>query len=277
MGTVVVVRSVPMLLLILMFSLQLCKAETNMSSILITGSSRGIGLEFVKQLLGHANPPAILIATCRNPDKATELQALAKNNANLHILKLDVLDFDSYDSVVNKTRDIVGNKGLNVLINNAGIHRGMKNSLSLVTAKDLTDVYLTNTAAPILLIKAMRPLLKQAADVNNSAPMGLSRAAIINISSQLGSLTNNNNGGWYEYRESKAALNMAARSLSVELGPEGILVLSVHPGWVQTDMGTSAADLKVHDSVQNMLNVFYNLKPENHGTFVQWDGKPLPW
>ncbi|KAE8745905.1 hypothetical protein FOCC_FOCC007423 [Frankliniella occidentalis] len=163
------------------------------------------------------------------------------------------------------------------MINNAGINRGKKDSLSLVNAQDMIDVYRTNTVAPILLIKALRPLLKKAAEVNKSSPMGWSRAAIIDISSGLGSVSNNDFGGWFEYRESKAALNMAARSVASELGPENILVLSVHPGWVQTDMGTSAADLKVEDSVRSMLNVFYNLKPENHNTFVQWEGKTLPW
>lgn len=70
---------------------------------------------------------------------------------------------------------------------------------------------------------------------------------------------------------------MAARSIALQFGSEGILVLSIHPGWVKTDMGTSAADLKVEDSISNMLGVFYALKPEHHGTFVQWEGKPLPW
>ncbi|XP_052130469.1 C-factor [Frankliniella occidentalis] len=248
-----------------------------MSSVFITGSNRGIGLEIVKQLLAHANPPATLFATCRNPDSATELQALAKKYSNLKIMKLDVLDFDSYEGVAKTISEIVGNKGLNVLINNAGIIRGRKGSLSLVNAQDMIDVYCTNTVAPILLIKALRPLLKQAAEVNKSSPVGWSRAAIINISSGLGSVSSNDFGGMFEYRESKAALNMAARSTAFELGPENIVVLSVNPGWVQTDMGTRAADLKVEDSVRSMLNLFYNLKPENHNTFVQWEGKTLPW
>ncbi|XP_052130078.1 C-factor-like [Frankliniella occidentalis] len=254
-----------------------------MSSVFITGSNRGIGLEIVKQLLAHANPPAILFATCRNPDSATELQAIAKNHSNLKIIKFDVLDCESYEGVSNKVREIVGNKGLNVLINNAGVMLDRIDKLSSVNAQHMIDVYRTNTVAPILLIKALRPLLKQAAEVNKSSPMGWSRAAIINISSGLGSVSNNDSvsnstfGGVYAYRESKAALNMASRSIAFELGPENILVLSLHPGWVQTDMGTSAADLKTEDSVRSMLNVMYNLKPANHDTFVQWEGKTLPW
>lgn len=70
---------------------------------------------------------------------------------------------------------------------------------------------------------------------------------------------------------------MSARSLAVELKPENILIYSMHPGWVQTDMGTSAAHLKVQDSVSGMLSVLYALKPEQHGCFGQWDGKVLPW
>ncbi|XP_026285055.2 C-factor isoform X2 [Frankliniella occidentalis] len=248
-----------------------------MSSVFITGSNRGIGLEIVKQLLAHASPPATLFATCRNPDSATELQALAKNHSNLKIVKLDVLDFDSYEGVANMISDVVGDKGLNVLINNAGIIRGRKGSLSLVNAQDMIDVYCTNTVAPILLIKALRPLLKQAAEVNKSSTGGWSRAAIINISSSLGSVSSNEIGGFLEYRESKAALNMAARSIALELGPENILVLSVCPGWVKTDLGGTDAVGTVEDSVKSMLNLFYNLKPENHNTFVQWEGKTVPW
>lgn len=247
-----------------------------MASVLITGSNRGIGLEFCKQLLSHSNPP-VVIATCRNPDAAQDLQALAQNNSNLHILKLDVVDFNSYETFASKVKNIVGEKGLNVLINNAGISRGKKESLSEMNVKDMTDIYVTNTVAPVMMIKTLRPLLKQAADANKDFPMGWSRSAVINISSGLGSVSNNTFGGFLEYRESKAALNMAERSLALELGPEGILILNIHPGWVQTDMGTSAADLTVKDSVGSMLKVLYGLKPEQHGTFVQWEGKVLPW
>lgn len=70
---------------------------------------------------------------------------------------------------------------------------------------------------------------------------------------------------------------MAARSLALELGPENILVLSMHPGWVQTDMGTKEASLTVEDSIGGMLSFFYGLEPSHHGKFVQWDGKELPW
>ncbi|XP_034253205.1 C-factor-like [Thrips palmi] len=248
-----------------------------MSSVLITGSSRGLGLEFVKQLLAHPKAPSVLIAACRKPDNASELQSLAKAHSNLHVVQFDVNDFDSYDAFTQKVASIVGEKGLNVLINNAGIMKGKKDSLSDFNAKDMMDTLTTNYIAPVLLIKAMRPLLKLAADSNKNLPIGWSRAAAINITSYLGSLAENTFGTFLEYRESKAALNMAARSIAVELAPDNIFVLSMHPGWVQTDMGTSEAPLTKEDSISGMLKVFYSLKPEQHGTFVQWDGKVLPW
>lgn len=70
---------------------------------------------------------------------------------------------------------------------------------------------------------------------------------------------------------------MAARSIALELTPDNIFVLSMHPGWVQTDMGTSEATLTTEQSISGMLKIFYSMKPEQHGTFVQWDGKVLPW
>lgn len=248
-----------------------------MSSVLITGCSRGIGLELVSQLLAHPKAPSVLIATCRDPEKAVKLESLSKTYPNLRILKLDVIDFGSYDGFVEEVKSIVGGKGLNVLINNAGIMQDRKTSFNDCTAKSWTDHYVTNTVAPMMLSKALRPVLKLAADANKDSPIGWSRAAIINISSGLGSVGDNTTGLWYEYRESKAALNMATRSMSYELAPENIFVLCVHPGWVQTDMGTSQAPLTTQQSVSGMLRVFYSLTPKQHGTFLDWEGKELIW
>ncbi|XP_034252969.1 C-factor-like isoform X2 [Thrips palmi] len=248
-----------------------------MSSVLITGCNRGLGLELVRQLLLHPQAPSVLIATCRKPEDAHALQTLAKAHSQLYVLKLEVNDFSSYDAFAQTVKSIVGDKGLNVLINNAGILLQNHSSFSNCTVESLTDTYVTNTVGPIMLVKALRPLLKLAADSNADLPMGWSRAAIINMSSGLGSVGNNTLGSYFGYRESKAALNTATRSMSYELGPQNIFVLSMHPGWVQTDLGTSQAPLTVEQSISGMLAVFFSMKPEQHGAFLHWDGKEGIW
>lgn len=145
-------------------------------SVLVTGSSRGIGLGIVKHFLNHKDPPQIVIASCRNPDSATELQELKKKHKNLHLLQLglslilkkncisvkilfslvshiDVAAFDSFPEVVKKVESIVGENGLNVLINNAGIgalHRHI-GSLKDMKPEHFQRVYNTNTLGPVFL------------------------------------------------------------------------------------------------------------------------------
>ncbi|XP_018907668.2 C-signal [Bemisia tabaci] len=251
----------------------------NLDSVLITGASRGIGLEFVKQFL--SNPLVnikVIIAACRSPEKATALQDLKKSNSHLHVVQLDVCKFDSYDSVVGEVRPIVGDKGLTLLINNAGIMARPK--LDAVTAEQMLSVLSTNTVAPVLLTKAFLPLLTMAAKVNAGKVndgLSISRAGVINITSSLASIKNNESAGYYGYRESKAALNMSTQSLSIELKPQGILVQSIHPGWVRTDMGGPKGEVDVVESVTGMLEVMLNLK-ENHKTgYYDWKGRVLPF
>nr|XP_018907666.1 PREDICTED: uncharacterized protein LOC109037447 [Bemisia tabaci]XP_018907667.1 PREDICTED: uncharacterized protein LOC109037447 [Bemisia tabaci] len=249
-------------------------------SVFITGASRGLGLEFVKQFLSSPLVKTqVVIAACRSPDKANALQDLKKNDSRLHIVQLDVCQFDSYDPVVNEVRAIVGDKGLTLLINNAGILHRVRN-LEEVTADLMLSVLKTNTVAPLLLTKAFLPLLKTSAKVNaakvNNA-LSVTRAAVISINSGLGSIEDNGMGGYYGYRESKVALNMSAQSLSIELGPDGILVESIYPGWVQTDMGGSNAAIDATTSVNGMIKIMLDMKEKNKTGFIGWQGKVLPF
>jgi NAD(P)-dependent dehydrogenase (short-subunit alcohol dehydrogenase family) len=100
---------------------------------------------------------------------------------------------------------------------------------------------------------------------------------IINITSGLGSIAANTSGGFYGYRESKAALNMFTKSLAAELGPDGFTCIVVHPGWVQTDMGGKNAAIPTHESVRGIRNVIDNLTQADTGTFWTHAGKQLPW
>ncbi|XP_055302593.1 C-factor-like [Sitodiplosis mosellana] len=247
-----------------------------MNSILITGCSRGLGLGLVKQLLELSDPINYIFATCRNPDGAQELNELKAKHGNLHVFALDVTDYASFDALVKQIDEIVKEEGLNVLINNAGIYPSVA-SLNSVVADDLRNILETNSIAPVMVTKAFIPLLQKASKFNDTKTMGVHRATIVNISSSVGSIENVRSGRSYAYRMSKAALNMATKTMSVDLKKDRILCIVMHPGWVQTDMGGLSAPLKIDDSCKQMVNTILALNESENGTFVQFNGKSLPW
>ncbi|XP_017790891.1 PREDICTED: C-factor isoform X2 [Habropoda laboriosa] len=212
-----------------------------------------------------------ILSTCK------ELTALADKSKNIHIIEIDLTDTKSYDKIVQIVSDKTGNAGLNVLFNNAGVSPKFTR-LNLVKEEQLTETFFVNTVVPILLTKALLPLLKTASNnFEDKSKMNIHRSAVINMTSMLGSITDNNQGGFYPYRCSKAALNAATKSMSIDLKEDGILVTCLHPGWVRTDMGGSNAPMDVDTSVTNILNTL-NLLTEKHiGCFIQYDGKTLPW
>jgi len=167
-------------------------------------------------------------------------------------------------------------QGLNVLFNNAGI-APKSARITAVRSQELMDALHTNTVVPIMLAKACLPLLKKAAKANESQPMGVARAAIINMSSILGSIQANTDGGMYAYRTSKSALNAATKSLSVDLYPQRIMCVSLHPGWVRTDMGGANAPLDVPTSTGQIVQTISQLGEKQNGGFVNYDGTPLAW
>uniref|UniRef100_A0A6M2DQ05 C-factor n=1 Tax=Xenopsylla cheopis TaxID=163159 RepID=A0A6M2DQ05_XENCH len=246
-----------------------------MKSILITGCNRGLGLGLVKSVLKELNPKHI-IATCRNVNSAGELQDIASKHQNVHIVELDVKNTESYNAVVETVSKIVGEDGLNVLFNNAGVSP-RSTRLAFTEVDKMMDTFLVNTVAPVMLTKAFLPLLKKASDMNSTLPMGIARAAIINMSSALGSISENESGGLYPYRCAKAALNAATKSMSIDLKSDNILAVNMHPGWVKTDMGGKNAPLDVEDSVVGIVKTLAKLNEKDNGGFVQYDGKHLPW
>ncbi|XP_069019465.1 C-signal [Embiotoca jacksoni] len=248
------------------------------SSVLITGSSRGLGLQLVRQLAKSSNRPATIIAAARNPAGAPHLQELSDTYPGVHIVTLDVDSEQSISSALQEVHSILGNKGLNCLINNAAIGRTI--DINAVTPEDMMQMFQVNSVAPLFVTKAFLPLLQTAA-AGQSAGMGIHRAAVINISSILGSIGENTGAGAnlksYAYRTSKAALNMVTRCLAADLGSEGILCMSLHPGWVRTDMGGPQATLGVEESVSGMLSVLGSLSETDHGGFKDYLGHTIPW
>ncbi|KAB5571684.1 hypothetical protein PHYPO_G00227880 [Pangasianodon hypophthalmus] len=227
------------------------------NSVLITGTSRGLGLQMVKHLVGISERPKKIIATARNPATAQELQQIAKSHAEVHIVPLDVVNDASIEAAVQKVSSIVGPAGLNCLINNAGI--AIMSDLNSETRDGMMKTFQCNTISPLFITKAFLPLLRAAAAVCDGGAMSVNRAAVINMSSVLGSLQLNWGEGaatkLHGYRVSKAGLNMVTRSLAVDLQPDGILCTVVHPGWVQTDMGGKQAPLTPEESISSLLAV----------------------
>jgi len=245
-------------------------------SVLITGCNRGIGLELVKQFLKKNPSPAHLFATARNTTAAGELSELAAANENLHLVQLDVTNFKDYPEAVKQVSQIVGENGLNLLINNAGL-LPQNRDLDAVTPEDMMNAFEVNCVAPLFLSKAFLPLIKKAADVNSVEPIGIRRAAIVQMSSSVGSIAENSGGGLYAYRCSKAALNMGMKSLSVDLTGTNILEMSMHPGWVLTDMGGPNALITTETCCSTMLNTLDGLTEKDHGAFLRYNNTPIQW
>jgi NAD(P)-dependent dehydrogenase (short-subunit alcohol dehydrogenase family) len=238
-----------------------------MRRILVTGSSRGLGLEFVKQLLEKGNQ---IIACNRNPLKYTDLLELKnKFEDKLILIDLDVSSKDSIDNAFTMISKEVD--GLDILINNAGIRFGGEkycDELGKLHKEDFCNIFSVNTVAPVLMVEKFLPLIK-----NGRNPI------IVNISSTSGSIgRRSRKGGGYSYSASKAALNMITKALSVDLEEDTITVISIHPGWVKTSMEyTENAPLTTYESIKGMKRVIEGLSVKDSGKFFDWEGNELPW
>jgi len=236
-----------------------------MQYILITGANRGIGLEMVKLFL--ADTDAHIFAASRHPDQARDLQDLAGSHAEqLTMIQLDINDSAQIDSAVEQVKQKTDY--LDILINNAGIllHDPEVKRLGHLTAEAISHIVTTNGIAPLIVSQAFIPLLK-----------GGDNPRLVMITSQMGSMEWTKSGGSYAYRMSKAAMNMSGRTLAFDRGAEGITVAMIHPGWVQTDMGGSTADLTPLESAEGIVKVVKGLTPTDNGTFFRWDGSVHPW
>ena len=241
---------------------------------------------FVKHILA-AGQTEHIFASHRSPlgsDSAAALEDLAKAHKNVHLVQLDMGDEKSRQQAVKEVEKIVGDDGLNVLVNNSGMLT-FETSLESITQESLSEQLQLNTVSTILVLKAFHPLLKRAAAKNSDKPLGWQRGAVLYTSSILGSLAETKEGQKsgvqfaksYGYRGSKAALNMIAYTLSYELQAEGILSASVNPGWVRTDMGGDQGELSVEESIQGYVAVAQNLRVSNNGLLFNFDGNVLPW
>ncbi len=226
-------------------------------TVLITGANRGIGLEFAR---AFATDNWDVIACCRNVSGATELNELCSQYEAFEVHALDVTNYQRMTelSVTLETRKI------DLLLSSAGIY-GPRYGFGYVEPSAWREVLEVNTIAPLMLVQNF---VEQVA-ASNSKTIAL-------VSSKMGSISDNSSGGSYVYRSSKTALNQVARSLSLDLADRGINVLTLHPGWVQTDMGGSSALVSVKNSVKGMMKTLKEAETRG-GEFIDLNGSVIPW
>ena len=228
-------------------------AETDAATVLITGANRGLGLEFARQ---YAANGWNVIGTARNPGKANELNALS-----VEVVQLDVANPASVEALA----ESLAGRPIDLLINNAGIFPRVSR-IEEINFDGYSRTIAVNALGPIRVTRALLANLR----------LGKSKT-IVNVTSRLGSIALNDSGGFYGYRESKAALNMFTKTLAVELDPEGFTCLTIHPGWVKTDMGGENANLTPQESISGMRDVIQKLGPADTGTYWSYSGEKVPW
>ena len=226
-------------------------------TVLITGANRGLGLEFATQ---YANDGWNVQACCRDPETASELQSLRKTYSNVQIFGLDVGNFDQIDALALQLK----NQPIDVLINNAGVYP--PSSFSDSNYEKWALAFKVNAMASLKMAEAF---------VQHIAKSQLKKMAT--LSSKMGSVDDNTSGESYIYRSSKTAVNMVMKSLSIDLKPYGISVVTLHPGWVQTDMGGPNGLINAQTSVAGLRHVIENLSLKNTGQFVAFDGQAIGW
>lgn len=231
-----------------------------MQTSLVTGANRGLGLEFTRQLLARGGH---VVATAREPGRAASLNALAgEYPGRLRVVPLDVSDPEAIRALAGEL-PLSGPASLELLVNCAGVlHSGER--FGKLDPAILEHSLRVNAIGPLLLTEALAPRLADG-------------ARVANISSVLGSIASVGRFGTPSYAISKAAQNMATALLARALADRGIVVLGLHPGWAQTEMGGDNATVPVADSVAGLLRVIDAAGPGDSGSFRDWQGQALPW
>ena len=230
-----------------------------MATVLVTGANRGLGLEFVRQLMARGDD---VIATRRDSGTGGALDNPGAAHDRLTVLELDVNDAGS---VARLAKQLDG-RAIDVLINNAGVYGPRGADFGDLDRQAWAEVLQVNCVAPMLLAQTLLPNLRQG-----------SLRKLVFITSKMGSVADNRGGGSYIYRSSKSALNAAVKSLAVDLAGEDFVSVLLHPGWVRTDMGGPNALIDATTSVSGMLQVIDRAGQTESGSFLAYDGAAIPW
>lgn len=228
-----------------------------METVVITGANRGIGLALCSTFLEAGWQ---VIAGCREPDAAQDLQALASDA--LRILPLDVRSQNS----VHAFSDTIGQVPVDVLINNAGVMGGEHQSLEDMDYAAWLLAFDVNALGPHRVVNALLPQLRLA-----------SGARILTVSSQMGAFGLDMEHAPYAYCSSKAAASRVMQIMAKDLRQEGIIACPVHPGWVQTDMGGPNATITAQESARGLFRLATSLDLSHSGRFWTWEGKEHVW
>ena len=227
--------------------------HVSMKSVLIIGASRGLGLEFVRQYRADG---WLTLGTCRSPEQDALLA-----NVGATALRADVNDENSLGNLAKA----LNGTSIDVCIYNAGV-LGPKNTGAVPCPEAEFDaVFHTNVLGALRAIPLVAPSLAKA------------KGTFAFISSRMGSIGLQTSAGRVTYRASKAALNVVVKTASLEWGPQGVTCISLHPGWVKTDMGGSDADIEPAVSIAGMRKVIAGVTPNSNGCFFDYTGKELAW
>jgi NAD(P)-dependent dehydrogenase (short-subunit alcohol dehydrogenase family) len=226
---------------------------------MITGANRGIGLELTEQFAADGWG---VLACCRDPAAARELQALAERNSAVEVYPLEVTDYAQMAALSEQ----LGGRVVDVLLSNAGVYGPRGNGFGEVDPAAWRGVLEVNGIAPLMLVQAF---VEQVA--------ASQRKLVAVVSSKMGSIADNGSGGSYIYRSSKTLVNQVVKCLSIDLGPRGISVVTLHPGWVQTDMGGANAEITVTESASGLKEILQSAGLEQSGRFLEYNGSPIPW
>lgn len=230
-----------------------------MSTTLITGANRGIGLALASQ---YTKVGGRVFATCRSPADAHDLNALAASSGGrLTVHGLDVGDSASIATCA----EVVGKTPIDILINNAGILGGKSQTLESIDFDAWIDAFKVMSIGPFRMVQTFLPNLKAAV-----APK------VMTVTSQLAASTWPF-GGSYAYSSAKAGVNKVMQTLAKDLKTQNIIVAMIHPGWVKTDMGGDGADITAEESATGIRRVISGLTPETSGKFYKWNGEIHPW
>lgn len=228
-------------------------------SVVITGCNRGVGLALASQ---YAEAGWRVFASTRHLDSGAELRVLADNYS---LVSLHFLDVTCDQSIAAFVAELAG-RPIDLLINNAGVYGAGGSGLGYLSRQAWRDVLEVNTLSPLMLVQALLPNLA----AGNLKTVGM-------LSSKVGSIEDNSSGGSYYYRSSKTALNQVVKSLSIDLMPQGIKVVALHPGWVLTEMGGPNALISVEISAAGLCKVLKEINEDKSGRFYSYDGVEIPW
>lgn len=220
-----------------------------MKTALITGANRGIGLALAEQL---AQRGWDIIAVCRT--SSDEIEQIA----NAVISDIDVTN----PAQLNDIKIFLGDQKIDLLINNAGLLKDEQ--LGSINYDTMREQFEINTLAPLMVTETLLDNL-------------VDGSKVANITSRMGSIADNDSGGRYGYRASKAALNAVGKSLAEDLKPKGVAVAQLHPGWVQTRMVGFNGLISTEESAKGLIKIINELTLENSGSFWHTNGEILPW